>query len=168
MSTGRTTRGLVVGVALLLAAGCSARRPVAVITPALPDSFARLVAGAAQALEGTPYREGGSEPALGFDCSGFVGYVFGQAGVQVPRTVAALFHAGLAVGPGQHGIGDLVFFATTSARAPTHVGIVLGGDRFVHAPSSSGAVRVERLSSEYWAGRLLGARRVFPAPPGSR
>jgi len=168
MTTARTTRNLVAGVALLLAVGCSSRRPVAVITPPLPDSFARVVAGAAQSLEGTPYREGGADPALGFDCSGFVGHVFNQVGVQVPRTVAALFRAGLAVVPGQYDVGDLVFFTTTSARAPTHVGILLGGDRFIHAPSSSGAVRVERLSSAYWAGRLLGARRIFPAPPGSR
>jgi cell wall-associated NlpC family hydrolase len=56
-------------------------------------------------------------------------------------------------------VGDLVFFSTT-ARGPTHVGIVVGGDQFVHAPGSGGVVRVERLTSPYWSRRLVGVRRV--------
>jgi cell wall-associated NlpC family hydrolase len=55
--------------------------------------------------------------------------------------------------------GDLLFF-TTVAPGPTHVGIAIGGDQFVHAPSSTGVVRVERLSASYWSTRYLGARRI--------
>jgi len=126
--------------------------------PALPaDAYG--VTGSALALRGTPYRNGGTDPS-GFDCSGFVWYVFAQHGVAMPRTVGEQYHAGRRVDAGALEPGDLVFFATTSSGA-SHVGIALGGDEFVHAPSSSGEVRVERLSASYWASRYLGARRVF-------
>jgi cell wall-associated NlpC family hydrolase len=105
-----------------------------------------------------PYRNGGGDPA-GFDCSGFVWYVFGQHGIQVPRTVAAQYRAGIEVGNNPLRAGDLVFFDTSGA-GPSHVGILIGGDEFVHAPSTAGVVRVERLSSAYWGPRFAGARRV--------
>ena len=117
------------------------------------------VAGTALSLRGTPYRNGGSDPG-GFDCSGFVRYVYEQNGVAVPRTVTAQFGAGRQVGGGQLEPGDLVFFSTVRAGA-SHVGIVIGGDEFVHAPSSTGEVRVERLSASYWSTRFVGARRVL-------
>lgn len=117
------------------------------------------VAGTALSLRGTPYRRGGNDPA-GFDCSGFVKYVLGQNGVAVPRTVTEQFHAGRGVAGPQVEPGDLVFFTTVSPGA-SHVGIAIGGDEFVHAPSSAGEVRVERMSASYWATRFVGARRVL-------
>jgi cell wall-associated NlpC family hydrolase len=117
------------------------------------------VAGTALSLRGVPYRNGGSDPA-GFDCSGFVTYVFAQNGVKVPRTVSEQFHAGRQVADPQLEPGDLVFF-TTVAPGASHVGIAIGGDEFVHAPSSTGEVRVERMSASYWATRFVGARRVL-------
>jgi len=117
------------------------------------------VAGSALGLRGTPYRNGGNDPA-GFDCSGLVNYVFAQNGVRVPRTVSEQFRAGRQVDPAQLEAGDLVFFSTVAPGA-THVGISIGGDEFVHAPSGSGEVRVERLSGPYWATRFIGARRVL-------
>lgn len=117
------------------------------------------VSGTALSLRGTPYRNGGVDPG-GFDCSGFVWYVFGQHGVGVPRTVAEQYGVGGSVAPTDLQAGDLVFFATTGGGA-SHVGIVVGGDSFVHAPSSSGVVRVERLGASYWATRFLGARRLL-------
>jgi cell wall-associated NlpC family hydrolase len=117
------------------------------------DSYA--LTGTALALRGVPYRNGGADPS-GFDCSGFVWYVFSQHGILVPRTVPEQFRSGRAVS-GQPQAGDLVFFRTTTG--PSHVGIALGGDAFVHAPSSTGVVRVERLSASYWSRRFLGARR---------
>ena len=117
------------------------------------------VTGTALRLRGTPYRNGGSDPA-GFDCSGFVKYVFGENGISVPRTVSDQFRAGRNVDAQQLQAGDLVFFSTVSPGA-SHVGIVIGGDEFVHAPSSAGEVRVERLSASYWATRFVGARRVL-------
>ncbi len=123
-------------------------------------ALAYSVTGTALGLRGAPYRNGGSDPS-GFDCSGFVNYVFGQNGIGVPRTVGEQFRAGKEVDP-QKGLepGDLVFFSTVSPGA-SHVGIAIGGDEFVHAPSSAGAVRVERLSASYWATRFIGARRVL-------
>jgi cell wall-associated NlpC family hydrolase len=105
-----------------------------------------------------PYRNGGADPQ-GFDCSGFVWYVFGRHGVALPRTVGEQFRAGRPQ-PGGLEPGDLVFF-TTVAPGASHVGIALGGDEFVHAPSSTGQVRVERLSAPYWASRFVGARRIL-------
>jgi cell wall-associated NlpC family hydrolase len=117
------------------------------------------VAGTALSLRGAPYRNGGSDPG-GFDCSGFVKYVFGQNGVAVPRTVTDQYRAGRQVPGPQVEPGDLLFFSTVGPGA-SHVGIAIGGDEFVHAPSSTGEVRVERMSASYWATRFVGARRVL-------
>jgi cell wall-associated NlpC family hydrolase len=89
-----------------------------------------------------------------------VQYVYGQHGVQVPRKVSDLYHAGKDVQPAQLQPGDLVFF-TTVAPGASHVGILIGGDEFIHAPSSTGEVRIERMSASYWATRFVGARRVL-------
>jgi len=115
------------------------------------------VAGALE-LQGVPYRNGGSDPG-GFDCSGFVKYVFARQGIAVPRTVASQFLAGLPVRPDALRPGDLVFFDTGVSPA-SHVGVVVGTDVFVHAPSSRGVVRTEHLSAPYWARRYVGARRL--------
>ena len=112
----------------------------------------------ALSLRGAPYRDGGADPG-GFDCSGFVQYVFEQHGVAMPRDVRRQFGVGASIDPNALEPGDLVFFSTVAPGA-SHVGIAIGGDQFVHAPSSRGVVRVERLSEEYWADRFVGARRV--------
>jgi len=117
------------------------------------------VTGTALGLRGAPYRNGGADPS-GFDCSGFVQYVFAQHGVVVPRKVVDQYRTGKDVAASQLEAGDLVFF-TTVAPGASHVGIALGGDEFVHAPSSTGEVRVERMSASYWATRFVGARRVL-------
>ena len=116
------------------------------------------VAGTALDLRGAPYRNGGSDPS-GFDCSGFVWYVFAQHGLALPRTVADQYRIGDKVDPRSLEAGDLVFFRT-DGRSVSHVGMSIGGDEFVHAPSARGEVRVERLGSSYWRPRFAGARRV--------
>jgi peptidoglycan endopeptidase LytE len=131
--------------------------PVPDRTPSSADGYA--IAGTALSLRGAPYRNGGSDPS-GFDCSGLVQYVFSQHGLGVPRTVADQYRVGRQVSPDQVQPGDLVFFNTAGAGA-SHVGISIGGDEFVHAPSERGEVRVERLSASYWADRIVGARRVL-------
>lgn len=136
-----------------------AGRPLPAVSARRGAAVGYGVAGTALSLRGTPYRNGGSDPG-GFDCSGFVKYVYQQNGVAVPRTVTEQFRAGRQVGGPQLEPGDLVFFSTVSAGA-SHVGIVIGGDEFVHAPSSTGEVRVERLSASYWSTRFVGARRVL-------
>ncbi len=123
----------------------------------VPESASAII-GTALSLRGVPYRNGGSDPA-GFDCSGFVAYVFGQNGVLVPRTVSEQYRAGSDVGEDLQA-GDLVFFDTTGGGV-SHVGIAIGGDEFVHAPSSTGEVRIERLGTSYWSKRYRGARRLI-------
>ena len=120
------------------------------------DGYA--LAGTALALRGVPYRNGGGDPN-GFDCSGLTQYVFAQYGIALPRDVHAQFQKGKPIDPTGLAAGDLLFFTTTD-RDVSHVAIAIGGDQFVHAPSSSGVVRVEHLSSSYWSQRFVGARRV--------
>jgi cell wall-associated NlpC family hydrolase len=118
---------------------------------------------AALTLLGTQYRLGGESPAFGFDCSGFVHYLFDQQQIDMPRTVAEQFLIGRRIDLKDLQKGDLLFFSTT-AKGPTHVGIALGptsAPEFVHAPGAGGAVRVERFDTSYWRPRLIGIRRVF-------
>ena len=122
-----------------------------------PADFYALV-GTALHLRGTPYRDGGADPH-GFDCSGFTQYVFAQYGVSLPRQVQDQFKVGTVVRSDDFVPGDLLFFTTTQPGA-SHVAIAVGGNEFIHAPSSAGVVRVERLSSSYWAQRFIGARRL--------
>jgi len=107
---------------------------------------------------GVPYRNGGSDPS-GFDCSGFVQWVFAQNGIRLPREVRDQYGAGTQIDRRDVQPGDLLFFETVS-RGASHVGVAIGGDEFVHAPSSNGVVRVERVTSTYWSRRFVGARRV--------
>jgi len=134
--------------------------------PAVPAPPARrsgaldgyALAGTALSLRGTPYRNGGSDPS-GFDCSGFTQYVFSQYGVSLPREVREQYRVGKTVKPDDLVAGDIIFFATTDP-GPSHVGIAIGGDEFVHAPSTTGVVRVEHLGSSYWSPRFLAAKRI--------
>jgi peptidoglycan DL-endopeptidase CwlO len=128
------------------------------LTPDLTPIDAYALIGTALQLRGTQYRDGGSDPH-GFDCSGFTQYVFAQYGLSLPRAVRDQFSSGKLVRSDEIEAGDLLFF-TTNAPGASHVAIAVGGDEFVHAPSSTGVVRVERLSNRYWAQRLVGARRV--------
>ena len=119
---------------------------------------APAVVSTALMYQGVPYRDGGSDPS-GFDCSGFVQWVFAQLGEALPREVRDQFQAGRKVKRDQIRPGDLVFFHTVSHGA-SHVGIALDDERFVHAPSSRGVVRIERYTSDYWKKRYVGARRI--------
>jgi cell wall-associated NlpC family hydrolase len=140
--------------------------PSAPVAPAAPwsapsrgsafDGYALV--GTALSLRGAPYRNGGADPQ-GFDCSGFTQYVFSQYGLALPREVREQYRVGTAVKAEDLAPGDILFFATTEP-GPSHVAIAIGGDQFVHAPSSTGVVRVEHLASSYWSPRYIGARRV--------
>jgi cell wall-associated NlpC family hydrolase len=134
--------------------------PPAVATPGVLPTTPGVVA-TALTLRGTKYRDGGSEPSAGFDCSGFVQWVFAQHGTVLPRDVKHQFDTGAKIDARDLKPGDLVFFETVS-RGPSHVGIAIGGDEFVHAPSSKGVVRIEKISSTYWSQRWIGAKRVVP------
>jgi len=106
---------------------------------------------------GRPYVWGGSSPS-GFDCSGFTAYVYGRLGIAIPRTADVQFAAGRAV-QGDPLPGDLVFFQTYDWGA-SHVGVYLGGGRFVNAIGAD--VHVTTFASEYFRSRYLGARRFLP------
>jgi cell wall-associated NlpC family hydrolase len=128
-----------------------------VIVPPAPVA-PTIIVTTAMMYRGVPYRNGGSDPA-GFDCSGFVQWVFAQNGIRLPREVRDQYDAGEKVDLRDVKAGDLLFFETVS-RGASHVGLAIGGDQFVHAPSSTGVVRVERFTANYWAMRFVGARRI--------
>ncbi len=109
-------------------------------------------------LVGTPYRYGGNTPQAGFDCSGLIGHVYQvRARVAAPRTVARLQFWGHQVATGNVRSGDLVFFAKDDNA--THAGIYVGDGRFVHAPSSGGEVRLDRLNAKHWSSQQIIFRR---------
>jgi cell wall-associated NlpC family hydrolase len=107
---------------------------------------------------GVPYVFGGTSSS-GFDCSGYVQHVFAMLGYRIPRTADAQYDAGKRVTGATIAPGDLVFFQTYES-GPSHVGIYLGNDRFVHASSSRG-VTVSSLHESYWSARYLGAKRLI-------
>lgn len=108
---------------------------------------------------GTPYAWGGSSPG-GFDCSGFIYYIYSQFGISLPRMSDGQFEVGRAISGDNLLPGDLVFFTTYEPGA-SHVGIYLGGGRFIHASSAAGEVTITPLGKSYYQERYLGARRVW-------
>ncbi|HUL72524.1 MAG TPA: C40 family peptidase [Vicinamibacterales bacterium] len=135
--------------------------PSAATAPAAPEPDALVQT--ALGFQGIAYRLGGEDPASGFDCSGFVQYVFGQHHIDVPRTVAEQYQRGRRVALADVQAGDLLFFSTTGSGA-THVGIALGPSslgEFIHAPDAGGVIRIERFDAPYWRTRLVGVRRVL-------
>jgi cell wall-associated NlpC family hydrolase len=127
-----------------------------------PDSnaAAKDLTSYARSLVGAPYKYGGNSPDTGFDCSGFVGHVFRHTlGINLPRSSEEISHLGQSISTGNLRAGDLVFFNTLQ-RKFSHVGIYLGGDRFIHAPSSGGSVRTENMRDAYWKRHYDGARRI--------
>jgi len=128
------------------------------VMPGTGTANGYALSGTALSLRGAPYKDGGIDPS-GFDCSGFVRYVYEQHGVAMPRQVREQFRIGKNVDRDRLEPGDLVFFSTVAPGA-SHVGIIIGGDQFIHAPSERGVVRVESLAQAYWASRFIGAKRV--------
>ena len=121
---------------------------------------AREVLVNALSLTGIRYKYGGNSPETGFDCSGFVRYVFKQAAsLTLPRSAIEISQLGTTVPKNELQPGDLVFFNTLKS-AFSHVGIYLGNNRFIHSPSSGGKVRVENMQDSYWAKHYNGAQRL--------
>ncbi|MBP1763934.1 MAG: spore cortex-lytic enzyme [Firmicutes bacterium] len=107
---------------------------------------------------GVPYRYGGTTPR-GFDCSGFVQYVYKKHGITLPRTADIQYKSGAAVARKQLRAGDMVFFSTTD-KGVSHSGIYLGDNKFISATSSRG-IAIRSMSDPYWQPRYLGARRIL-------
>ena len=124
---------------------------------------ARRVVPTAEQYIGVPYRYGGTSPRTGFDCSGFVQYVYGIQGVDLPRTSRQMAGAGIAVEPSRRSlaVGDLMLF--TQGGRISHVAIYAGNGRFIHSSSSGNGVRYDDLGTRrgrWFADHMVAARRV--------
>jgi len=146
------------GSLLILGACASAPELPSPTRSVASDTAASRAADHALAMVGKPYRYGGSTPA-GFDCSGLVQYSYRLAGVKVPRDTHALRELAQPVGASELRRGDLLFFDQEGKKS-SHVAIYLGDERFVHAPSSGGQVRTDRLDAAYWRRHFVQARRL--------
>lgn len=163
-----TTLGLRLALLALLgliASGCAQRPVVPEPGAALPQGHydsrpqpqqRRQLVAHAERMLGTPYRYGGASPRQGFDCSGLVYFSHRQLGIEVPRTTRGQRRHSRAVSLQALRPGDLVFFDLTDAKT-RHVGIYIGGGRFIHAPSSGKRVSVASLDNPYWRRHLAGA-----------
>ncbi len=144
-----------------LLAGRSARATSA--PPELSEAEKAELIVRSLGLLGIEYRFGGSTPAGGLDCSGFVRHVYQEAlGLKLPRTTEEMSNVGEPIERSRLKPGDLVFF-NTLGRPYSHVGLFLGDDRFVHAPSTGNVIRIEALSARYWAQRFELGRRISAA-----
>lgn len=156
----RALRPLLPLIAAALLAACGSAPPsrsVPVPASQLTAEQGSDIAIHAMGLVGTPYRWGGNTPDSGFDCSGLIGFVYkGHARPAPPRTVAQLAGFGQPLDVQDLRSGDLVIFG---ANPPSHAGIYVGKGRFVHAPSTGGTVRLDRLDSPYWSRQPTGYRR---------
>jgi cell wall-associated NlpC family hydrolase len=168
LAVGLFRAALAVGLSIALAACATAPKadlpPAAAPLPATASHLAptpRLMVDTAIAMRGQPYRFGGAAPG-GFDCSGLVQYAAQGAGIRVPRTAHEQLRIGEPVARGELKPGDLVFMHL--AHKQLHVGIAIDADRFVHAPSKGGYIRVDSLDSPPYARGFLGARRIIDAP----
>lgn len=127
--------------------------------PFLPRNKVSGIIGTAKKQIGVPYVSGGTTPK-GFDCSGFVQYVFAQNGMTIPRTADVQYGLGKKSSISALEAGDLVFFHTDSSGTVTHCGIYLGKGQFIHASSSKG-VRIDLLSNEYWKKAFVAAKHII-------
>jgi cell wall-associated NlpC family hydrolase len=175
---GRSLPTLIVAAAMLLVHPSAHAAPrhddtslVQGARASLAEAADRMVEGTreigrfALSLVGINYRYGGESPERGLDCSGLIRYVFQQVtGITLPRTARELSRIGKDIRTTDLEPGDLVFF-NTRHFAFSHVGIYLGNDRFIHAPSRGGEVGVASLDSAYWQKRYNGARRLVGVLP---
>lgn len=135
-------------------------KPLAHASRATADSRkGQQLAAFAKQFLGVPYVWAGRS-AGGFDCSGYVWYLYNHFGIQLPRMADGQFEVGAAVARRDLVPGDLVFFSTYEP-GPSHVGIYIGGGRFIHASSGAGEVTITPLNKQYYLERYLGARRLL-------
>ncbi len=126
----------------------------------LDERERRGVVETALGLIGVQYQNGGEGPG-GFDCSGYVMYVYGRHGLKLPRSAQDQYGLGRRISLRYARQGDLVFFHTSPEKRITHVGVYLGNGRFVHAPSSGKSVSIASLRNGYWKRRYMGAVTYF-------
>ncbi|TAJ36398.1 MAG: peptidoglycan endopeptidase [Reyranella sp.] len=135
--------------------------PVSFATPAVANDWGDRLVSRAMNYLGTPYRYGGTSPKTGFDCSGFVYYLYGAVfGQRIPRMPHEMAREGTPVARSDLQRGDLVFFGSRGTF--THIGIYAGNDQFVHATHRGSPVMVTHLDSDYFRTRFMTAVRLSP------
>ena len=132
--------------------------PIADSADASSGISSTKVVSVASSVMGTKYVYGGTT-SKGFDCSGFIGYVYKQVGVSLPRTSAGMYATGTTVSKKNLKAGDLVFF-NTSGKGVSHAGIYIGNGKFVHSSSSKGVSIAKINDPYYWGSKYIGAKRV--------
>lgn len=149
---------MIIAAAALLLAGCSLEPPrTSSHAPAAQQRSQQRAVTIAEEMVGKPYRYGGSTPQ-GFDCSGLVYYSYSKAGYTIPRDSDGQYAQALPIDPRKLRRGDLLFFNIDGKN--DHVGIYVGNNRFIHAPSRGKRVSYASLGEEYWRNRLLRAGRL--------
>jgi cell wall-associated NlpC family hydrolase len=155
-------RHVLLVLALVCAAAATAGKASAAHARVQRAALGERAAVFARHLLGVPYRWGGTSPRTGFDCSGFVGFVYRHFGVDLPRTTYEQFTRGRRVSRAGLRPGDLVFFDGVG-----HVGLYVGHGRFIHAPHAGARVEVSSFSDGWYAATFDGARRLW-TPPRTR
>lgn len=160
-ASANTTATKKTGKAMTAAQALSMFRPrPAVSSSATNSSDANALISSAMGFIGVAYRFGGTTPR-GFDCSGFMQYVFRKTfAVNIPRTAAAQATVGSHVSRSNLQPGDMVFFKTAGPRRISHVGMYVGNNRFIHAPRTGKTIEVTSLGNKYWSSKYATARRV--------
>lgn len=148
---------LIVLAALPVVGSCATQSASQPTATAVKEGHHPATAIASRML-GKPYRYGGASPS-GFDCSGLVYYAYHKAGYKVPRTSEQQYQDSLPVKPSAMREGDLLFFRIEGKVS--HVGVYLGNNQFIHAPSSGKRVTTTSLDDPYWKERLIKAGRFF-------
>ncbi len=145
---------------VILAGGCAATRE----TPTRTGSAkADQIVETARSLIGIPYKWGGTDPSTGFDCSGYVRYVFAQNGYSLPRSTVEQTQVGQPISRNGLAPGDIVIFRLPGGgQRGLHTGIYIGNDTFIHSPRRGQRVKEENLASPHWTKWYVGARRVLP------
>lgn len=156
----RITRCLSLCTVLMTLVGCASTPtpPSAPVRATASDTAASRAADAALSMLGKPYKHGGDTPA-GFDCSGLVHYSYSRVGVDVSRDTRTLRTQASVVRVSNLRRGDLLFFDQEGKKS-SHVAIFIGDGRFVHAPSTGGKVRTDKLDAKYWQKHFVEARRI--------
>jgi peptidoglycan DL-endopeptidase CwlO len=159
MRFGRSCTFIAMVLLLAFPAGAAAEPARLATKPRLVPAPAEEIVGRPRLVEialrylGTPYRWAGASPS-GFDCSGFVMYVYGKIGIALPHNGAQLWGLGRFVPRNRLEPGDVVFF-----HGLGHVGIYIGNGRFVHSPQTGDVVKISRFSDGWYASTYVGARR---------
>jgi len=142
-------KAVVIIVSLLIAASCASLKEA-------KTNKRKLIVRAAKNMIDKRYEYGGQDRYTGFDCSGLTQFAYGEAGVRIPRTAYAQYNRAEKVKKEFLRPGDLVFFSTLGEGA-THVGIYLGDNKFIHAPSKGKKVQIVSMENSYWKSRYFGA-----------